>query len=511
MLDKNSLTFIFMGLKSFLAYPIAVLVRGIVYSIHQKGDLSQHALLKKMVKTAQNTQFGKDHQFYQIENYEDFKQQIPVRDYEQAKSYFDEIIAGKENITWPKKPIYFAKTSGTTSGAKYIPITKDSINHHIAAARNALLMYIAETKKADFFDKKMIFLQGSPELENVNGIPTGRLSGIVYHHVPKWLLSNRMPSYETNCIEDWETKLDKIVDETLSEDMSVISGIPPWCIMYFEKLIERTGKKSIHEIFPNFKLFVYGGLNYEPYREKIQSLIGYNIPTIETYPASEGFFAYQFSQKDSGLLLNLEGGILYEFIEVKNLSQPNPKRCLIDEVKIGVNYVLIVSTNAGLWAYNTGDTVKFVSLKPYKIIVTGRIKHYLSAFGEHVIAEEVESVISKVSKEMNISIIEFTVTPNIAQNDEEKSCHEWLIEIENADIDLPSFKSKVDDLLQEKNIYYKDLREGNILDSPKITLLQKNTFKKFQVLNGKLGGQNKVQHLSNDRNIANQLLSMIVR
>lgn len=497
-----------MGLKSFLAYPIAVLVRGIVYSIHQKGVLSQQALLKKLVKKAQNTQFGKDHQFHQIKNYEDFKQQIPVRDYEQAKSYFDEIIAGKENITWPKKPIYFAKTSGTTSGAKYIPITKDSINHHIAAARNALFMYIAETKNARFFDRKMIFLQGSPELEDTNGIPTGRLSGIVYHHVPKWLMSNRMPTYATNCIEDWETKLDKIVEETLQEDMSLISGIPPWCIMYFEKLIEKSGKQTVKEIFPNFELFVYGGVNYEPYKEKIQFLIGFDIPVVETYPASEGFFAYQFLQNEKGLLLNLEGGILYEFIKTDDLYKSNPKRCLIDEVEIGVNYVLIVSTNAGLWAYNTGDTVKFVSIKPYKIIVTGRVKHFISAFGEHVIAEEVEFAMSQASKEFNLNISEFTVAPLVAKNEQDVSCHEWLIEIENHHFDIVGFTKTIDKILQERNVYYQDLRAGNILSEPKITLLKEGTFQKYQSSTGKLGGQNKVQRLANDRVIANQLLFM---
>lgn len=499
-----------MGLKSFLAYPIAVLVRGMVYSIHQNGGETQHALLKKLVKVAGNTQFGKDHQFYQIKNYEDFKQKIPIRDYEQAKKYFNKIIAGEKNITWPEKPIYFAKTSGTTSGVKYIPITKESINHHIIAARNALLVYIAETKNADFFDKKMIFLQGSPKLEDTKGIPTGRLSGIAYHHVPKWLLGNRMPTYETNCIDDWETKLDKIVEETLHEDMSLVSGIPPWCIMYFEKLLEKSGKKTVQEIFPNFELFVYGGVNYEPYKEKIKSLVGFDIPVVETYPASEGFFAYQFFQTDTGLLLNLGAGILYEFIKTVALSQLNPKRCLIDEVEIGVNYVLIVSTNAGLWAYNTGDTVKFTSLKPYKIIVTGRVKHFISAFGEHVIVEEVEFAMSQASQKFNLNISEFTVAPLVAKNKQDASCHEWLIEIENHHFDIAGFTKTIDKILQERNVYYQDLRAGNILGEPKITLLPKDTFQKYQSSVGKLGGQNKVQRLSNDRELADNLLNIIL-
>lgn len=497
-----------MGIKSLLAYPIAILVRGLVYSIHQNAEVTQKALLKKLIKTAKNTAFGKKHQFERIQDYQDFVKQVPVKDYEQNKEFFDQIVAGKTNITWPGKPIYFAKTSGTTSGAKYIPITKDSINPHISAARNALLMYIAETKNTTFFNKKMIFLQGSPVLEDTNGIPTGRLSGIVYHHVPKWLVSNRMPSYETNCIEDWETKIDAIAEETIKEDMSLISGIPPWCIMYFEKLLEKTGKQTVKEIFPNFELFVYGGVNYAPYKEKIEKLIGFKIPTIETYPASEGFFAYQFFQGATGLLLNLEGGIFYEFIKSEDFYKSNPKRYLIGEVEIGVNYVLIVSTNAGLWAYNTGDTVKFTALKPYMIIVTGRIKHFLSAFGEHVIAEEVEYAMAKASEKFRLAISEFTVAPLIAKNDNEISCHEWLIEIENHNFDIENFAIALDQTLQEKNVYYQDLRAGNILSMPKITLLPKGTFKQYQYQRGKLGGQNKVQRLGNDRSLADELTKL---
>jgi hypothetical protein len=500
-----------MGIKSLLARPIAAWIAGSEYKKHQKAVKLQLRILLNNVKQASDTAFGRDFNFNSIASYDDFRKLVPVKDYEGWKPYFERIVAGEKDVCWKGKPLYFAKTSGTTSGAKYIPISKESINHHIVAARNALLMYIAETGKADFFDKKMIFLQGSPEMESTNGIATGRLSGIVYHHVPAWLTANRKPTYQTNCIEDWETKVDAIVEETLHEKMSLISGIPPWCIMYFERLIQQSGKQTIKEIFPDFELFVYGGVNYAPYKDKIETLIGFSIPTIETYPASEGFFAYQDSQHEEGLLLNIDAGIFYEFIESKDFFSDNPLRISLADVCTEIDYVLVVSTNAGLWAYNTGDTVRFVSSQPYKIVVTGRIKHFISAFGEHVIQEEVEYAISRASKETGIKVVEFTVAPKVAASESEKSCHEWFIEFESKYADLlHEFRNLMDEYLQQKNVYYKDLRAGNILDFPKISVVKPGGFRDYQSKIGKLGGQNKVQHLSNDRNIAEMLKSSLV-
>jgi phenylacetate-coenzyme A ligase PaaK-like adenylate-forming protein len=497
-----------MGLKSTIIKPIAKFLARKEYAKHNKAVEIQLKTLIKLIDTAKNTTFGNDFNFECIVNYDDFKAKVPVKDYEALKSYFNEIIDGKPNICWPSKPLYFAKTSGTTSGAKYIPISKESINHHIVAARNALLMYIAETGKASFFDKKMIFLQGSPVLTNTNEVATGRLSGIVYHHVPAWLTANRMPTYQTNCIEDWETKVDAIVEETLHESMSLISGIPPWCIMYFERLLQQSGKKTIQEIFPHFELFVYGGVNYAPYKEKIERLIGFSIPTIETFPASEGFFAYQDSQKNSGLLLNIDAGIFYEFVKSADFSNKNAQRICLADVELNVDYVLIVSTNAGLWAYNTGDTVRFVSLQPYRIVVSGRIKHFISAFGEHVIQEEVEQAISLAAKITGLEVVEFTVAPSIAKTENEVSCHEWLVEFKEnySSQKTEFFIQTIDKHLQKLNIYYKDLRLGNVLSMPKLTIVPSGSFMKYQVLKGKLGGQNKVQHLSNDRILADELL-----
>lgn len=466
----------------------------------------QQAIFQQLIKSASKTEFGKDHHFNEIKTHEDFTSRVPIRDYEDFKPYIEEIKNGKHNVLWKGQPIYFAKTSGTTSGVKYIPITKDSIPNHINTARNALLCYMAETGKTAFADGKLIFLSGSPELERIGGVPTGRLSGIVNHHVPKYLRSNQLPYFETNCIEDWETKLGAIVKETIDEDMRLISGIPPWIQMYFDKLEEKTGKK-IKQLFPNLDVLVQGGVNFEPYRKKLFQSIGAEIDTIELFPASEGFFAFQDSQKEKGLLLNTNSGIFFEFVPIAEIRSENPTRLTLDQVKAGDNYVLIISSNAGLWAYNIGDTVKFVSTDPYRIIVTGRVKHFISAFGEHVIGEEVEGALMDASKEAGVFITEFTVAPMIS-SDKGKSYHEWLIEFEKLPDDIEGFAKTIDDNLRQRNVYYDDLINGNILQRLIITPLPKDTFINYMKQIGKLGGQNKVPRLSNDRQLASGLISL---
>jgi hypothetical protein len=492
-----------MKLKSLLAKPFA----NYIYKQIKKGIGTavedQDKIFASIVKSASKTVFGADHSFAEIKTHEDYCRLVPIRDYESFKPYIEKIKEGKHNILWKGQPIYFAKTSGTTSGIKYIPITKDSIHNHINTARNALLCYMIESGNTKYADGKMIFLSGSPELERVGGIPTGRLSGIVNHHVPKYLRGNQLPSFETNCIEEWEEKLEKIVDETINEDMTLISGIPPWVQMYFDKLQERTGKK-ISEIFPNFTVMVQGGVNYEPYKAKLLESIGRPTDTIELFPASEGFFAFQDSQTEKGMLLNTNSGIFFEFVPVEELQNEFPKRLTLKDVVVGENYALIISSNAGLWAYNIGDTVKFVSTNPYRIIVSGRTKHFISAFGEHVIVEEAEAAILKATQEENILINEFTVAPYVS-SDAGKSYHEWFIEFENAPENLHSFAKKIDDNLRAKNVYYDDLVKGNILQELKITAVPPNGFKNYMKSIGKLGGQNKVPKLSNDRKIADEL------
>ena len=496
-----------MNLKSLLAKPFAQYIHKQIKRNSSHALADQDAILKQLLKVGKATEFGKEHKFNEIQDYQSYSQAVPLRDYEAFKPFVERIKEGRENVLWKGKPIYFAKTSGTTSGVKYIPITKDSIPNHINTARNALLCYMAETGNTAFAGGKMIFLSGSPILERVGGIPTGRLSGIVNHHVPSYLRANQLPGYETNCIEDWETKLDKIVAETINKDMTLISGIPPWMQMYFDRLIEKSGKK-VGELFPNFSVMVQGGVNFEPYRAKLFESIGRKVDSIELFPASEGFFAFQDQQEVEGLLLNTNSGIFYEFVPAAEIFNENPTRLSLRDVKLGENYALIINNNAGLWGYNIGDTVKFVSIDPYRIIVSGRTKHFISAFGEHVIGEEVEYALLKAATETGAHITEFTVAPMIEQG-EGKSYHEWFVEFEKEPVNFQNFIQQTEENLRAKNVYYDDLIRGNILQTLKVRKVRKNGFIDYMRSIGKLGGQNKVPRLSNDRKLADALTAFV--
>jgi len=496
-----------MGIRSVLAKPFAAYIAKETKEWSSKPVQFQQKVFNHLIDGGKGTLFGKDHGFESIRTHEDFIKQIPIRDYEDLKPYVEKVLHGESDILWKGKPAYFAKTSGTTSGTKYIPITKESVPNHINSARNALLSYVHETGNASFLDGGLIFLSGSPELDEKAGIKTGRLSGIVNHHVPGYLRTNQKPSYATNCIDDWETKLDKIIDETIHANMTLISGIPPWAQMYFDRIVARTGKK-VKDVFPNFSMFVYGGVNFEPYRAKLFETIGKKIDSIETYPASEGFIAYQDSQRAEGLLLLLNSGIFFEFIPTEEYFNDHPRRLSIEEVELGKNYAVIINSNAGLWGYSIGDTVKFVSKNPYRIVVSGRIKHFISAFGEHVIGEEVEKAMKfTMQKFPEVELVEFTVAPNVAPA-EGMPHHEWLIEFANPPKDLSAFSLELDNQLRGLNVYYDDLISGNILRTLIIAPLRKNAFIDYMKSQGKLGGQNKVPRLANDRKIAGELIKL---
>ena len=465
----------------------------------------QENVFQSLVAGGRHTQFGKDHDFAAITSYEKFRERVPVRDYEGLSPYIDRIIKGEQDVLWPGRPLYFAKTSGTTSGAKYIPISRQSMPNHIESARLALLMYILKTGETRFLNGKYIFISGSPELESTGDILTGRLSGIVHHHIPAYLRNKRLPRFETNCIPDWEKKLAQIVGETAHLNMSLISGIPPWVEMYFERLLEYTGKQSVSALFPGFGLLVHGGVNFQPYREKLFRLIGRQVDDIETYPASEGFIAFQDEYPSKGLLLIPDSGIFYEFIPAEAFHQPDPPRLTLSEVETGVNYVLIMNTNAGLWGYNIGDTVRFESLNPYRLVVTGRLSQYTSAFGEHVIGEEAESSLQEAVEATGALVKEFTLAP-LVENPEGQPCHQWFVEFQKKPQDLESFAKVLDQALQNRNAYYRDLVTGNILQPAVVVPVPSDTFKKYMKAIGKLGGQNKVPHLSNDREIADWIM-----
>ncbi len=494
-----------MGFKSRLVRPFARKISQNIQKWSAHPINAQQRVFEYLIKQGKKTAFGKDHQFHSINDYEAFKQLVPLRDYEGLKPYIERIKAGEANVLWKGLPLYFAKTSGTTSGVKYIPLTKDSMPNHFGTARNALFNFYARTGNGDWLDGKMIFLSGSPELIKVGGINTGRLSGIVNHQVPSWLRSNQLPSFATNCIEEWEEKLDNIVAETLGQDLRLVSGIPPWVQMYFERLLEESGEETILDVFPNLGVFVYGGVNYEPYRPSLERLIGKKIPSLETYPASEGFIAFQDDPKEAGLLLNVASGIFFEFVPADEIFQDAPTRLSLADVEIGVNYAIIINNNAGLWGYNIGDTVQFVSTRPYRLIVTGRIKHFISAFGEHVIGKEVEKALLAAAEKQGVKIVEFTVAPQITPPEGGLPYHEWFVEFEKAPKNLEAFALQVDRNMEQQNIYYEDLIRGKILKPLKVSPLARDAFRSYMKTQGKLGGQNKVPRLSNDRKIASQL------
>ncbi len=496
-----------MSVQALVSKPIAAWVVRQQRQWSQRPVATQQRVFKQIIKHAQHTFFGRAHRFSAIRDYEDFKACVPIRDYEGLASYINKIKTGEGNVLWPGKPLYLAKTSGTTSGSKYIPITKEAMPHHLRGARNALLNYIHETGKASFLDNKMIFLSGSPQLDDVEGVPTGRLSGIVHHHVPAYLRHNQLPTYVTNCLEDWEAKVDAIVEETLPAKMGLIAGIPPWVQMYLDKLQQRTGR-PIKDIFPELSLLVHGGVNFAPYRTKLFNTIGKSIDTIETYPTSEGFIAFQDSQQAEGLLLQLNSGIFFEFVPASEYFKKHPTRLCIEEVVLGIDYAIILSTNAGLWAYSLGDTVKFVSKDPYRIIVTGRIKHFISAFGEHVIAEEVEKAMQyALAKHTETVLEEFTVAPQVSDRPDMPSYHEWLVAFTHPPQDIQNFAQDLERELRRLNAYYDDLVAGKVLQPLRITQLTRGAFQQHMQAENKLGGQNKVVHLTNDRVLANALLA----
>ena len=498
-----------MGFRSILSKPFASWVISHQKKWMNQGGEFQHRLLANLIEKVKTTQFGRDHNFNDVHHYQEFVEAVPIRDYEALKPYIQNILNGQADVLWPGMPIYFSKTSGTTSGVKYIPITRDSISNHINGARDALLNYIYHTGNSQFLDGKLIFLSGSPELNHQGDVPIGRLSGIVNHHVPSYLRTNQLPSYETNCTEDWESKIELIIEETLRQKMTLISGIPPWVQMYFDRIQEKTGK-YIKDVFPDFSLFVYGGVNFEPYRKKLWESVGSEIPSIETYPASEGFIAFQDQPTEPGLLMLLDSGIFYEFVPADSYFCENPTRLTIDQVNLGVNYAVIINSNAGLWGYSIGDTVKFISLNPYRVLVTGRIKHFISAFGEHVIGEEVEVAMNNtLSRFPEVSLVEFTVAPQVTP-ESGLPLHQWFVEFSNQPDNLSAFEKELNLQLQKLNSYYDDLITGKILKVLEIIPLGTDTFRSYMKSQGKLGGQNKVPRLSNDRKIAELLLPYAV-
>jgi hypothetical protein len=485
-----------MGIKSFLAPGIAWLRCNYLDSLEKKAPEIQFRTLQELIHKGKNTAFGKVHHFNKIHDYQDYKESVPVRKYEAISPWIERMIKGELNVLWPGKPNYLSKTSGTTSGAKYIPNTPALLKAQIAGARDALLFYIRATGNSRFLDGSMMFLSGSPELDiNPAGIPVGRLSGIVNHFIPSYLKRNQVPSWSVNCINDWESKIQGIVTETVQKDLRLISGIPPW-VQNFLEMVKQSGK-SPHELWPHLQLLVHGGVDFKPYAPLLRDLLPQSVDFWETYPASESFIAAQDSLHHEGLRLLSSYGTFYEFIPMSEYGSENASRLSLQEVQTGVQYALILTNPAGLWAYDIGDTIRFSNLNPYRIVVTGRTAQFISAFGEHVIVEEINQAMEEASRTTGALVTEFIVMPEITPS---MSRHHWYVEFGKAPEDLTAFRNQLESTLCSKNIYYRDLIQGKLLHSLEVSRLSPGTCYDFMKSSGKLGGQNKFPRAVNHEN-----------
>jgi len=474
----------------------------------KKSVDNQEKIFTKLVTTLAETKYGKKIGANKKMSLFDFQKKSPINSYEDLSPYIKLISMGEKNVLWPGRPAYFAKTSGTTSGVKFIPLTTEMLKNQINSSKEALLLYAFYQKKFEAINGKMMFVQGSPILKKYGKIKTGRLSGIVANHIPFFLQSNRLPSFKTNSIENWEKKTENIINETIGCDLRLIGGIPPWVIMYFQSILKKTHKENINVVFPNLSLYVHGGVNFKPYKNTLRSLLP-NVDFLELYPASEGFFAYQDDIKDDALLLLTNHGVFYEFIESNEFLKGEGQRITLKDVVLGKNYVLIISTCSGLWSYNIGDTVMFVNLNPYKIVITGRIKHYISAFGEHVISKEVETALDLCLTKFGGEVFSFTVCPNISPKNGLPH-HDWFIEFIKKPTNFSSFCEYLDTSLRKQNIYYNDLVKNNIIKPLVVNCVKVGSFNNYMKSIDKLGGQNKCPSISNDRKIGNFLSNYLI-
>lgn len=494
----------FAGVKALAARVWAAQVaRAYEWKVGREATL-QKQTLARLLEKGRRTAFGRDHRLPEVRSYEEFRQAVPVYSYEELwDRYLSRAWEGETSVLWPGRPVYFAKTSGTTAGAKFLPLTRDSVPMHIRAARDMLLLYVARKGNADFVWGRWLFLSGSPALEkNPADILYGRLSGIVHHWVPAYLTRNRLPSWEVNSMEDWPRKVDAILDEARELDLRLLSGIPPWVEGLLERLEDRWHQKATR-MWPHLQLYVHGGVDFRLYEDRLRAFLP-GVDFIETFPASEGFFAFQDTDDPQvGLRLIVDGGIFYEFVPLERADDPSPPRLPLWEVEAGRPYALLLTTNAGLWGYAIGDVVTFTSLRPYRLRVSGRVKNHLSAFGEHVIEAEVETALQAALRATGARVREYTVGPYLGP---EKPRHEWLLEVETEPTSWQAFLEVLDQTLRQLNPYYDDLRRGAILEAPRLYRLPVGAGYAYLARIGKLGGQHKFPHLRSDRWLLEALL-----
>lgn len=491
-------------MKSWLFYPYARYLVWREYRQHHQAKKLQLNLLRKILLQNRNSEYGRRYQFQENNDIEKYQKNIPLIHYEDILSYIDKIKQGQQNILSTNPIVYLLETSGTSAGSKYIPITKEGISHQIQAAKKLLCLYAVTKGNADFITGKMLFLQGSPVLNHTQAIPSGRLSGIVYHHVPSFFLRNRLPSYDVNIISDWQEKIKAIAHECTDQNITVFGGIPPWCVQFFELLCSKENSPNLLSLFPNLQLYIYGGVDFRAYKSTLSALLSPQVDMMQTFPASEGFFAIQDKIGQDDMLLLLCQGSFYEFIPVEDIESPYPKTQMIHEVEIGKNYELVITNNSGLYRYRMGDIIRCTSICPYRIQVVGRTSQFISAFGEHVIGYEVERTMESAIDKYHLEITDYHLSPNINERR-----YEWRIEWKKSPKqNLSEIASYIDQTLSTHNKYYRDLIAGNIIAPSVIISLKQGTFETTRNKIGKSGGQNKVIRISNTADYATILDSM---
>lgn len=476
-----------------------------------QATLYQLLLLNELLTLAKNTQFGKRHDFKEIQTIQDFKNNVPIQTYESLESDILKMMDGQKNVLWPGKIKMFAKSSGTSNAkSKYIPLSKISLQeNHFKGGKNILNIFSFHFPKMNIFKAKNLSVAGSFD---ENEFKVGDLSALLLDNLPPWVQMQRLPSKKMALLKNWEEKIEKISEEIYQEDVASLSGVPSWNLILLQKALQKSNKKTLAEMWPNFQMFMHGGVNFKPYKNTFIELIGKkDFVFLETYNASEGFFAIQdqFDEEENGMLLLCNHAIFYEFLPLENLNLNKPKTLQLNEVELNKNYALLISTKSGLWRYKIGDTIQFVSINPYRIKITGRLKYFINIFGEELIEDNANKALTQVCKELACEIAEYTVAP-IFPNEEGKGAHEWLIEFVIPPSDLDVFSHQLDLALKCLNSDYEAKRTENlILQMPVINVLIKGTFYNWMKSKNKLGAQHKVPRLQNHRMIAEEILNFV--
>ena len=473
----------------------------------------QHEVFVKLIENGEDTIFGKHHGFDSIKNYEQFNQQVPIQEYDDLKPYVDRLMSGEQNLLWPNEIKWFAKSSGTTAAkSKYIPVSKEALEDcHYKGGKDLLSLFINANPESDVYNGKSFVVGGSSTINPLQKDSySGDLSAIIINNLPFWVEWRRVPDKSVALMSDWEDKIEKMAQATAYEDVTNIVGVPSWTLVLLRRILEITGKDSISEVWPNLQLYMHGGVSFKPYRAQFDEIM--QLPKLkyfESYNASEGFFAIQDENDSEDLLLMLDYGIFFEFIESSTYKTPNQKVCTLADVEIGKQYVLVISTNAGLWRYVTGDTITFTQTYPFKIKVSGRTKSFINVFGEELIVENADAALSAACEKHHIRVIDYTAAPVYMQN-KESGAHQWLIEFEEAPKDMAAFTSTLDLEICKLNSDYEAKRTANLtLQELKVEAVPRGSFYAWLKSKGKLGGQNKVPRLCNDRVIVDEFIGFL--